>query len=368
MKILFDIGHPAHIHYFKHTIRALEKKGHEVLISARNRKELIDLLDSFGFPYINRGNGASTMSSKLMKLPQIDWQLFKIAKKFRPDLVVSFGSIYAAHVSILLRIPHIMLTDTEVSRLYYLLSVPFSDLVVTPQCFGDEFGKKHIRFPGTIELSYLLDAYYQHDESALELLGVQNGEKYIVTRFVANQAYHDSGISVLTEENKIQLIKSLTNSAKVFISSELPLPADLEPYRLKIPQNKFHDAIYFADAFFGDAGTTAIEAALLGVPSIRCADLQRANPTVLRMLETEYGLIKQFAIEELSDAESAIKGILQNDSSKSMWLRKRDAFLKNSIDPTQLLIWLIENYPESKNELLNSPQKINTFLITNSIS
>ena len=37
MKILFDLGHPAHVHYFKNLIKLLEKNGNQVLIIARKK-------------------------------------------------------------------------------------------------------------------------------------------------------------------------------------------------------------------------------------------------------------------------------------------------------------------------------------------
>ena len=32
MRILFDIGHPAHVHYFKNLIELLKKNGNQILI------------------------------------------------------------------------------------------------------------------------------------------------------------------------------------------------------------------------------------------------------------------------------------------------------------------------------------------------
>jgi hypothetical protein len=38
MKILIDIGHPAHVHFFKNAIRELEGRGHEVKVTARDKE------------------------------------------------------------------------------------------------------------------------------------------------------------------------------------------------------------------------------------------------------------------------------------------------------------------------------------------
>ena len=47
MKILFDLGHPAHVHYFKNLIKLLEKNDHQVLIIAREKDVTHSLLKSY---------------------------------------------------------------------------------------------------------------------------------------------------------------------------------------------------------------------------------------------------------------------------------------------------------------------------------
>lgn len=37
MKIFIDIGHPAHVHYFKIFIWLMHKNGHSIFISVRER-------------------------------------------------------------------------------------------------------------------------------------------------------------------------------------------------------------------------------------------------------------------------------------------------------------------------------------------
>ena len=49
----------------------------------------------------------------MMDLPKIDYNMYKIARKFKPDILTGFGSVNAAHVSALLRKPCILFTDTE---------------------------------------------------------------------------------------------------------------------------------------------------------------------------------------------------------------------------------------------------------------
>jgi uncharacterized protein len=44
MKIFIDIGHPAHVHYFKNFIAVVQKNGHKVLVTARDRECIHQLL------------------------------------------------------------------------------------------------------------------------------------------------------------------------------------------------------------------------------------------------------------------------------------------------------------------------------------
>ena len=52
MKILIDIGHPAHVHYFKNFAKHFIKRGSKVLFIAREKDVVIDLLNRYKFNYI----------------------------------------------------------------------------------------------------------------------------------------------------------------------------------------------------------------------------------------------------------------------------------------------------------------------------
>ena len=45
MKILIDINHPAHVHFFRIPISMLSSLGHDVLITSRNKEVAVPLLD-----------------------------------------------------------------------------------------------------------------------------------------------------------------------------------------------------------------------------------------------------------------------------------------------------------------------------------
>lgn len=356
MQIAIDIGHPAHVHYFKHFIGNMQKKGHTFLITARQRGEIFNLLESLGLPYTCRGAGSNSTIGKIINLPLIDWAILCAALRFQPDLFLSFGSMYAAHVAKLLRRPHIVFDDTEFSKKEYYLYAPFSNVILTPYCFRRDLGYKHQRFDGIMELCYLHPRRFQPDLNVLRTLKVAPGEKYAVFRFVAFKAIHDIGIHGFSMEKKIAAVKHISRYAKVFISSEYTLPEALRPYRIPTAPDKLHDAISYASLYLGDSQTTTTEAACLGTPAVRCnafaeTSLERANFIEL----ARAGLLFNYNVCRIDEAIDKACELLTAYGTKELWQRRRDRFVKRFMDVTSFMQWMVECYPHSVQILKKTP-------------
>jgi len=112
MKILIDIGHPGHVHYYRNTIKNLESKGHSILITARDKGVIRNLLDYYNLPFINRGVGKDSRIGKLLYMVKADVQLLYHARRFKPDLFLSFSLPYAAQIASITGKPHIAINDT----------------------------------------------------------------------------------------------------------------------------------------------------------------------------------------------------------------------------------------------------------------
>jgi len=95
----------------------MESKGHQFILVARNKEVTFQLLKSFNLPFISRGKGGKGYFTKFFYLLKAEAIIFKYSVKFKPDLFLSFGSTYAAHVSGLLGILHVTLDDTEHAKL-----------------------------------------------------------------------------------------------------------------------------------------------------------------------------------------------------------------------------------------------------------
>ena len=206
MRIMIDIGHPAHVHYFKNFIRMMEKKGHEFSITARDKEVAHKLLQAYDLDYVTRGKGSTYLVGKFLYIFTADYLLFKHAKKFNPDIFLSFSSPYAAHVSKLLRKPHIAFDDTEHAKLGHYLYGPFTDVILSPACFLTPFSKKQIFFDAYMEMCYLHPKYFMPSDQMLSDLGLTKEQKYVILRFVSWNANHDIGQHGLSHNTKKRLI------------------------------------------------------------------------------------------------------------------------------------------------------------------
>ncbi len=124
MKVLVNIGHPAHVHLFKNTIWGLEKDGHRVMITAIDKEMTFDLLDAYGFEYESLGNYHQGLLSQAIGLVIIDYKLYRVVRSFKPDIMIAGGSPYPAHVAKLLRKPFIAFDDTDHAKLILHLYSP----------------------------------------------------------------------------------------------------------------------------------------------------------------------------------------------------------------------------------------------------
>lgn len=351
MRILIDIGHPAHVHYFKNFAWEMQKKGHTIFFTCREKEFEKYLLNYYGFEFKSFGKKYKSLTGKILGLIEFDIKEFLTGIKFKPDIFLSAGSIYAAHASWLLGKPHITLEDTfnfEQIKLY----LPFTDIVLTADYEHPLKSKKVIKYAGYQELAYLHPKRFQPDKNILNELGVSENEKYVILRFVAWNATHDKGYKGITYETKIKIIKEFEKYSRVFISSESYLPNELNKYKIPIKPHKMHDAIAFSSMLFGESTTMAEEAAMLGVPS--CIIYKHVT-LYTNHLENKYGLLYNFVLNEINKAVEKGTELLCQNNLKNNWEERRQKMLSEKIDVTAFLVWFVENYPESAEIMRKNP-------------
>jgi predicted glycosyltransferase len=350
MKILFEANHPAHVHFFKNAIRNLEDRGHEVLIEARDKDVTFALLDTYKLNYKVVGPHYKSLVKKAYGLVKTDFKLLKIGREFKPDVLIGRGSVYLAHLSVLINKPYIAFVDTEHAKLMAWLTLPFTDAILTPSCFKKKINpKKHIKFDGYKELAYLHPNYFKPDSSVLDDLELSRNDNFIVLRFVSWRASHDVGERGFDIETKMQFIKKLENYSRIFITSETELGREFEKYKINIPIEKIHSLLYYATMYIGESPTMTTESAILGTPAI-CVSSWACSCGNFEDLYNNYGLI--YCFKNQNNAITFALDLLEDNNLKKKWKRKREKLLNDKIDVTKFMTDFIERYPESYHEYI----------------
>jgi hypothetical protein len=326
----------------------MQKRGHEFLITATEKEMTYQLLKNYKFNFVSMGAHGNSIIKKIIFLPISDFNMYRAARNFKPDLFLGFGSIRAAHTATIFRKPCISFDDTEDSIGQIRLYRPFVECICTPSCFQTPLGDKQVLFNGYMDLAYLHPNHFKPDPSVLDDLGLARNERFIIVRFIAWAASHDIGLKGVN--NPVKMVKELEKYGRIFVSSEKSPDKQLDDYRLKIAPEKFHSLLSFAQLYIGEGGTITTEAAILGTPAIHIESDSRGIATGYRSgnfreLRDKYGLMFFYADEK--EALGKAVEILNNPNSKSEWEKKRKAFLKDKIDVAAWMTDFIENYPES---------------------
>lgn len=343
MKVLVDIGHPAHVHFFKNTIWNLEKKGHKVMVASRDKDVVIELLNAYKIPHTVLSTVKEGKAHLLEEWLVREIKLMDMVRKFDPDLLMGILSPPAAHVAWMQRKKCIIFNDTEHAEIAQKLTYPFCDLICTPSSFKKDVGRKQIRYNGYHELAYLHPSYFTPQPEILQELGVQTDEPFVILRFVSWGAHHDVGHHGI--ENKVALVKELGKFGKVFITSEGPLAEQFEPYRIRVSSEKIHHLLYYSTLYVGEGATMAVESSILGTPSIYISTLSGTMGNFSE-LEEKYDLLYNY-----TDSEAALNKaieLLKDPDLKKSWALKRAALLRDKIDVTDFMVKLIESLPEKK--------------------
>jgi predicted glycosyltransferase len=363
MRVLFNIGHPAQVHLFKNLIWELERQGHQCKITTIAKDVSLYLLDAYKFEYEVVGEGKPTLATKALELLRVESRLYRIACSFRPDLLVGgVGNVYVAHVGKLLRKPSIVFDDTEHAKIDHRLMDPFVNVICTPSCYRGDIGPKQVRYNGYHELAYLHPNRFIPNPAVLTELGLDTDDNIFLVRFAAFDASHDTKTEHFDKRYIPELINRLEDNGTVVISSEVKLEPYLQKYQYKLSPDRYHDLLYFSKMYIGEGSTSAMEAAVLGVPPIHFERLNIGGQKstilpyigVLNELQAKYNLLYSFCDER--DLLSKVDEILADlNQAKVIWGRRRDALLNDKIDVTAFMVWFIENYPASFNQLKNNP-------------
>ena len=351
MKIAVFINTAAQAHFFKNIIGALTQQGHDLVVLARNYGETLYLLRVFNLPHFVYSHPPTSKYGKILVLPSNVLSAYRYLRKSGVTLIVGTG-IYSVYTALLLKKPNLLFMDAISTSLELSLTRRFADVIVTPSNLTADLGERHIRINSFKELAYLHPAYFQPDQTILAQLSVGEGEKYVVLRFNAFDATHDFGTGGFGRTERRDLVHELGKHGRVFISSEASVSKDLNEYVLRVPKERIHHVLYYADMLIADTGTMVTEAALLGTPAI-CYHPKARKIGNFVELEEKYQLIFT-CTDHRALIEKTVELLTQRDLKK-VWRGKQEKLIHEKIDITRFMTWLVENYPESLRTMRKDP-------------
>lgn len=334
----------------------MKANGHQTVILIKQKDVLENLLQSSGWPYKNiwpEGHNGTKLAM-LYGLARKNAGILKVALTQRPDLMVG-TSVEITHVGALLRIPSLVVNedDFDAVPLFSKLAYPLASHILAPNsCKVGKWETKNLGYEGYHELAYLHPRYFQPDPRVVETLR-QHG-RYFLLRFANLTAHHDQGKKGIDFTLGQRLVQMLAPHGRIYLSSEKPLEAEFEKYRLPLEPQHMHHVLYYADLYIGDSQTMAAEAAVLGTPALRFNDFV-GRLGYLEELEHRYGLTYGLKTSEPEKLLAKLEEFLKTPNLKAAWQIRRQKMLAEKIDVAAFMTWLIAEYPRSAATLRQNP-------------
>ena len=352
MNILIQMSHPAHFHLYKNVARNLMQDGHHVFILIKTKDILEDLLKASGLPYCNILQEAHRKSKLgiLWDMLVRDWRMLRFVRQHHVDLLTG-STAEVAQVGWLTCRCRINTgeDDMKVVPLFRKIAGPFIQVMLSPvSCDNGKLEPKTIHYDGFHKLAYLHPNQFVPDKQVVEKY-FSADKPYFILRFAQLKAYHDITADArgINTEIAQRLIDLLSPHGDVYITSERELEPQFEKYRLQINPLDIHHVLAFAKLYVGDSQSMAVEAAMLGTPSLRFNDFA-GKIGVLEELEHKYQLTFAIPSNEPEKLYAKIEELLSMPELSETFQQRRQNMLSEKIDVTAFFTWFIENYPKSR--------------------
>lgn len=275
-KIWIDLDNTPHIPFFRPIIRELERRGHAVVLTARDAYQVCEMATSFNmYPLVVGKHYGRQKVRKVFGFLYRALQLMPIARAASPTLALNHGSRSQVLLSNLLGIPSVTIMDYEHSQ-----TIPMArpDWMIVPRCYPEHvpgLSPAHLRrYSGIKEDVYVPE--FAPDASICTELGL-NSECVIVTiRPPASEAhYHNPEADVLFDAfmNRIIAMDGVTG---VLLPRNQRQKAQIEAEHAEwlrrgtviIPSGVVNglNLLWHSDLVVSGGGTMNREAAAMGVP------------------------------------------------------------------------------------------------------
>ncbi len=323
--------------------KELKSEGLDVLVTAREYAETLQVLELEGVPYRRVGKyGGASKVSKLISYAVRAQELVREVEKLGVNVLISLSSPSAVRVAFGLGIPSITLNDTPHAFHVGRLTLPLSTRIISPLAVPkDELIKlgaeeeKIVQYDGVDEVLWVRSC--KPDPNVLKNIGVQEKELLVILRPPEEKAAYLSRSHMWKYPDLIRFI--LKKGAKVVLFPRYPEQRKIaEKIEGLIVPKKALDTLSlysYSSLVITGGGTMAREASMLGTPSIslfpldyplyvneylrkkgfpiyRFRKVEEAIPLISEMLENpeSYRINTRPILNELESPSEPIKTIL----------------------------------------------------------
>jgi uncharacterized protein len=358
MRILFYFGHPSQYLFLKNSIKLLKERGIvcDLIIKSKDVLESLLIENEESYYNILPEGRTSSVFGIILGLIKRDYRLFRFTKSRKYDLFIGTDPSIA-HVGFLKRINVITVLEDDIDVIPELarITFPFTTIILTPkECKTGKYEKKTIHYNGYMKLAYLHPIWFKKKAAIFK-------QPYFLIRVSKLDAYHDAGINGFTSRLLERIVLFLQAKGSVFISAEGSLEGSLKQFELKINPSEMQDVLANASMLISDSQSMTMEAAMLGIPSVRFSDFA-GRISVLEELENAYGLTYGIPTRSPEKLFDKITELLSTPDLRKEFEKRRQKMLSEKIDVTAFLVWFIENYPGSVEIMKENPGYQDRFL------
>jgi uncharacterized protein len=271
MRVWIDLTNSPHVLVMRPVIRALERRGVDVLVTARDFAQTLGLLERFGIAHTAIGHHrGGRLAAKGLGLLSRSGALVRWARGRRIDLALGHGSNDVTVAAALLGIPSTTAFDYEWARVQHTVNCRLARAVVVPEVIPPErlapYGAtpaKLQRYAGLKEEYYLAD--FEPARAVLAELALDETQPIAVVRTPpAVSLYHRF-------ENPLfaAVLERLRGTQAVVLPRTDEQRAELAGAGGFVVPEQAIDAqslIAFADLVISAGGTMNREAVALGTP------------------------------------------------------------------------------------------------------
>lgn len=311
-KVWIDLENSPHIPFFRPILKALEERGCQVVLTARDCFQVCELADMAGLKY--RKIGHHYGKHRLAKLAGLGIRVIQMAPfvmREKPAISVCHGSRSLLVLSSMLGIRNLNITDYEFAdhRLTSMLGSRHKKWVLTPEVIpADAFEKDGLprdhllHYPGIKEDVYT--PFFKPDPSFKKTLGLKSANIVVTIRPPATEAHYHNPESekllltvfeLLGAHAEVQIIL-LPRTARQEADLRKTVPQLFASGRIVVPPHAVDglNLIWHSDVVISGGGTMNREAAALEIPvyslfrgTMGAVDRHLAETGRLVLLESE---------------------------------------------------------------------------------